>query len=89
LNKISVAELKKMNGEEGLILQGCGGDLQEWVTVINEMLTKENILKNGTSFSSEKVCSFQNGQITCLLFPFDDSVNLDMGKARDLAAENS
>jgi hypothetical protein len=80
LNKISVAELRKMNGEEGLILQGCGGDLQEWVTGVNDMLTEENILKNGTSFSSDRVCSFQNGQITCLLFPFDDSVNLDMGK---------
>lgn len=28
-----------MNGKEGLILQGCGGETQEWVDGINEMLT--------------------------------------------------
>ena len=25
-------DLRHMTNEEGLILQGCGGDLQEWVT---------------------------------------------------------
>ena len=29
-----------MPDKEGLILQGCGGDLTEWVDGINEMLTK-------------------------------------------------
>ena len=32
-------DLRHMTDEEGLILQGCGGDLQEWVDGINELLT--------------------------------------------------
>lgn len=31
-------DLRHMTDEEGLILQGCGGDLQEWVDGINELL---------------------------------------------------
>ena len=33
-----------MNGKEGLILQGCGGEVQEWVDGINKMLTDKGIL---------------------------------------------
>lgn len=74
---VSLHELRKMNDSEGLILQGCGGDLQEWVNGINEMLTTDGILNNGNRF--EKAYSFKNGDLTCLLFPFDD-VQLDVGK---------
>ena len=28
---VTIDELRQMNDQEGLILQGCGGDLQEWV----------------------------------------------------------
>ena len=31
IKSVSLHELRKMNNSEGLILQGCGGDLQEWV----------------------------------------------------------
>ena len=31
-------DLRHMTDEEGLILQGCGGDLQEWVDGINDLL---------------------------------------------------
>ena len=30
-----------MGDQEGLVLQGCGGDLQEWVDGINEILAQE------------------------------------------------
>ena len=33
-----------MEGQEGLILQGCDGDLEEWMEGINEMLTQSGIL---------------------------------------------
>ena len=66
-----------MPDKEGLILQGCGGDLTEWVDGINEMLTKAGILKDGCQF--ENVAAFQHGELTCLLYPFDD-VKLDIGK---------
>jgi len=35
---ISKDELRRMEGSEGLILQGCGGNLDEWVDGINDIL---------------------------------------------------
>lgn len=66
-----------MEGKEGLILQGCGGDLAEWVDGINEMLTEAGILKDGSKF--EHVFTFQYGELVCLLYPFKD-IKLEMGK---------
>ena len=40
-----------MKRSEGIILQGCGGELQEWVDGINDALKKEGILLNDTKFS--------------------------------------
>ena len=77
IKSISLHDLRKMNDSEGLVLQGCGGDLQEWVDGINDMLTESGILQNDNRF--EKAYSFQNGGLTCLLFPFED-VQLDVGK---------
>ena len=47
VQEITTDKLRTMNNQEGLILQGCGGDLQEWVDGINQMLTEEGILKKG------------------------------------------
>jgi len=77
IKNVSLQELRKMNNSEGLILQGCGGDLQEWVDVINDMLTESGILQNESRF--EKAYTFSNENLTCLLFPFD-GVQLDVGK---------
>ena len=44
IKRINVKDLLDYEGKEGLILQGCGGDPQEWVDGINEMLTKQEIL---------------------------------------------
>lgn len=66
-----------MESKEGLILMGCGGDLQEWVDGINEMFTESGILKGGSRF--EDVSAFQYDGMTCLLYPFE-GVNLDIGK---------
>ena len=70
-------ELRKMSGKEGLILQGCGGDLDEWVEGINGLLTDDAILLEGTKF--ENCYSFKNGELTCLLFLFEEQ-KLAMGK---------
>lgn len=77
INNITADDLRRMGDKEGLILQGCGGDLPEWVNGINEMLTEAGILKNGSKFGN--VCSFQHGELTCLLYPFE-GVELDVGK---------
>ena len=67
-----------MADSDGLILQGCGGSLDEWVDGINDMLTKEGVLLDGTQFHD---CStFEHDGVTCLLFPFKEDVKLDVGK---------
>lgn len=77
IKEISIDELRRMNGKEGLILQGCGSDLQEWLDGINDLLTTEGVLLNGSKFDT--IYSFQVGDHTDLLFPFDD-VELNIGK---------
>ena len=69
-------DLRHMTDEEGLILQGCGGDLQEWVDGINDLLTQEGILLNGTKF--EHAATFQHDGLTNLLFSFE-GVQLNVG----------
>ena len=53
-------DLRRMTDEEGLILQGCGGDLQEWVDGINELLTQEGILLNGSKWESLRCGGFRH-----------------------------
>ena len=77
ITTITTEDLRRMEGKEGLILQGCGGDLKEWVDGINDMFTEAGILKDGSKF--EDVSTFQYGELTCLLYPFED-VKLDIGK---------
>ena len=78
IKTVKTDELRRMNGAEGLILQGCGGDPQEWLDGINGLLTDEGILKNGSKF--ENISVFQNGSLTNILFSFEDGVDIDMGK---------
>ena len=77
IKTVTIDELRQMNDQEGLILQGCGGDLQDWVDGINGLLTEEGILLDGSQF--ESVSAFQHQGLTNLLFSFD-GVKLDVGK---------
>lgn len=77
IKHITTEDLRKMSEKEGLVLQGCGGDLKEWIDGINELLTQSGILLEGTKF--DVVSSFSYDNLECLLFPFDD-VKLDIGK---------
>lgn len=79
VKQITTDDLRHMEDKEGLILQGCGGDPQEWVDGINDLLTEAGILLNCSVFETEAVSSFQHDGVTCLLFPFE-GVELDMGK---------
>lgn len=75
--RIEAQKLRRMENNEGLVIQGCGGGLQEWVDGINDMLTEAGILVNGSRF--ENCYAFENENLTCILFPFED-VQLEMGK---------
>ena len=52
IEEITPDDLRRMSDREGLILQGCGGDLQEWVDGINDTLTEAGILLNGSIFKN-------------------------------------
>ena len=78
IRTISTGQLRRMGDQEGLILQGCGGDPQEWVDGINEILAQEGILKKGAGF--EEAYTFRHEGLTCMLFPFKEDMELDMGK---------
>ena len=75
IQKISTERLRRMGDREGLVLQGCGGDLQEWVEGINQILTEEGILKKGAGF--EEAYAFRHEGRTCMLFPFKEDMELD------------
>lgn len=78
VRQITKEQIRRMGALEGLVLQGCGGDLQEWVDGINQILTEEGILKKGAGF--EEAYTFRHDGLTCLLFPFKENMELDMGK---------
>lgn len=77
IQRIQAGDLRGMSDREGLILQGCGGDPQEWLEGINEMLTDAGILRNGSRF--ERASLFEYDGHTNMLFDFE-GVDLDVGK---------
>ena len=79
VRQITTDDLRRMEDQEGLILQGCGGPLQEWVDGINELFTEAGILLDGSTFRAENVSVFQHGEFTNMLFPFE-GVKLDVGR---------
>lgn len=78
ITEITTDQLRRAESLEGLILQGCGGSLQEWQDGINGLLTSIGVFKNGNRF--EDVHVFQHEGRTCLLFPFSDDLQINMGK---------
>ena len=76
MKKITTEELCKIT-TEGLILQGCGGEPQEWLDGINEMFTESEILQNGSKFT--EVSIFEHDGTTNLLFDMEN-VDLNIGK---------
>ena len=79
VRQLTTDDLRRMDGQEGLILQGCGGDPQEWVSGINELFTEAGILKDGSAWEIGNVGCFHHDGLTNLLFPFD-GVKLEIGK---------
>ena len=77
ITTITADELRQMQDQEALILQGCGGEPQEWLDGINELFAKEGILLNGTRFQDCSV--FEHGGRTCIQFPFE-GVELNIGR---------
>lgn len=78
INEITAEDLKQMKGKSGIVFQGCGGDLQEWIDGVNGELKKDNILLDGTEFKD--ISRFEHNGLTCLLFEYGKDVKVDEGK---------
>lgn len=78
VKEITTDELRTMKDKAGIIFQDCNDEPQVWVEGINEMLTEENILLEGTRL--EEVSSFKHEGSPCLIFGFKDDDKIDMGK---------
>ena len=78
IKTMTVEGIRHLKNSEGLVLQGCGGSLTEWVDGINDLLTQSGILLEGSKFHD--CITFENEGVTCLLFPFSEDTKLDMGK---------
>ena len=78
VKEITTDELRTMKDKAGIIFQDCNDEPQVWVNGINDMLTEENILLEGTRL--EEVSSFKHEGNPCLLFEFKDDDKIDMGR---------
>ena len=70
IKEITIDEVMEFKDDTGLVLQGCGGDLQEWVDGINKMLSDKGILVNGHKLN--RVYTFKAFGLTNLLFMWVD-----------------
>lgn len=77
IKEISTIEVSSMTEREGLVLQGCGGDLTEWENGITDMLREEGILPKDKGF--KEIYKFEHGGLTNLLFMIDN-VSINTGK---------
>ena len=80
VKSVNTEELRSMSNTEGLVLQGCGGELKEWIDGINGLFKRSGILLEDSEFKEDDCYTFKNGDLTCLLFPFNDNVSIDLGK---------
>lgn len=80
VKSVNTEELRSMSNTEGLVLQGCGGELKEWIDGINGLFKRSGILLEDSEFKEDDCYTFKNGEFTCLLFPFSDDISIDLGK---------
>ena len=77
IHHITTDELKRMTSADSLILQGCGGDPDEWLDDINKSFTNMGILRNGDVFKGIHV--FEHNGLTNIMFDMEN-VDLDIGR---------
>lgn len=83
ITKCTLEEVFDM--EEGLVIQGCGGDLGEWVDGITSLLVESKVVDHDFRFF--EVLSFQCRETINLVFPIEEK-GLNMGKLAQWRLEN-
>ena len=78
IKRVTAQDIKNISCTDGLVLQGCGGDLKEWLDGINVLLTDAGILRNGSRF--EEAYAFHHDGLTNMLFPFNEDMDIDYGR---------
>ncbi len=73
IKNLSLSEVMDLENKdyEFLVFQGCGGDLEEWVHGITNMLKDNNIVPE--DFAFDEIYSFDNGNLTNMLFALNNS----------------
>ena len=72
IERITADALRDMEHQEGLVLQGCGGEVREWLDGINGLLTQDGIPHHGRSVpqlrgstgNHQRICG--NGAVSAL-----------------------
>lgn len=79
MKDISCSEVLELRNKdyEHLVLQGCGGDLNEWVDGITKLLKRNSIVPK--SFKFNEVYLFENNDLSNMAFPLD-SKDIDIAK---------
>lgn len=83
IKKCTLEEVYNM--DEGLVIQGCGGDLGDWVEGITSLLVDKGV--TAQNFSFPKVMTFQLEDTINLLFPIEEE-GIDIGKLAVWRLEN-
>lgn len=79
MKKLKLEEVKKLKDKDYdfFVLQGCGGDLEEWVDGITNMLKENGIVPD--SFSFDEIYSFEKDGTTSIALALNNK-NIDIGK---------
>lgn len=72
------AFVEKTNNTDGIVLLGCGGDLQEWVSGVTKLLKEEKIIKK-SPWQSAFLLTTTGGRNDIALV-FKKNPELEMGK---------
>ncbi len=77
IKELSLNELCRMTDREGLVIQGCGGDLNEWVSGITTMLRENGALPETSDF--KEIYKFEHDGLCNLMFMIDNT-KIEIGK---------
>lgn len=79
IKTINLEELKELRNKdyEYLIFQGCGGDLNDWIDGVSNLLKDENIVPSDFRFN--EVYKVENRNCTNLVFDLNNK-DINMGK---------
>jgi hypothetical protein len=71
--------LTKFSGDEGLVFLGCGGNIQDWIDGIQDIMKEENIIVNTDCFIDTFTLKTTGGRVD-LVMVFSPHGRIDIGR---------